>query len=76
VVGGAHSTYYHLENGRLKGRNVAKGDTIRFAFADGQIDEVLVSGNAHGTYFGRAQVAKRDSLAPAQDSLKQKGKTQ
>lgn len=72
VVGSARSTYYHLENGHLRGRNVAQGDSIRFAFANGKIDEVLVTGQAHGTYFGK-QSAKRDTSNAAADSIRQEG---
>lgn len=72
VVGGAKSTYFHLENGRLKGRNVAEGDTIRFAFAEGEIDEVLVSGKARGVYYGKANRRDEDSTtAPGKGALEE-----
>lgn len=59
VLGGASttakSTYYHFEQKKLKGRNDAEGDTIDFAFKEGKVDEVMVKGQAKGTYFGEKQ---------------------
>jgi lipopolysaccharide export system protein LptA len=69
VLGGAKSTYYHIETKKLKGRNEAEGDTIDFAFKEGKIDEVMVRGSAKGHYFGEGGKAGR-SIAP--DTLKPK----
>ncbi len=75
VKGGAKSTYYHLENGELRGRNVAQGDTIRFAFVGGQVDEVLVTGHAKGFYFGRNKPKPSDSTSTQVDSARVKADT-
>ncbi len=64
VLGGAKSTYYHFEQKKLKGRNDAEGDTIDFAFKQGKVDEVMVKGQAKGTYFGeKPNKAGKDSAS-------------
>ncbi len=48
----AKSIYHHVENGRLKGRNEARGALIRMAFKDGKIRRVRVDGASRGVYYG------------------------
>ncbi len=55
VSGGAKSTYFQVEKKKLKGKNMAEGDTISFAFVKGKVDEVQVQGRATGTYYAEVE---------------------
>ncbi len=41
-----------MDKSVLKGRNEAKGRTIRIGFRDGRIQRIRVEGEAKGTYYG------------------------
>ena len=52
-VNGNAKTQFHLfEENNYKGKSVADGDSIHFAFEKGDIVEVNIAGNAQGTFYG------------------------
>ena len=46
IRGNARSVYHHTEKNVDKGRNEARGRTIRIAFDDGKVRKIRIDGNA------------------------------
>jgi hypothetical protein len=59
VLGSAESVYYHFENNKYSGKNIAFGDTIGISFEQGKISDINIMGNAKGTYFGEAKEGEK-----------------
>jgi hypothetical protein len=52
IRGNARSVYHRTEKNIDKGRNEARGRTIRIAFDDGKVRRIRIDGNAKGTFYG------------------------
>ena len=52
IRGNARSVYHHREKNVDKGRNEARGNTIRIAFDDGKVRKIRIDGSAKGTFYG------------------------
>ena len=60
VFGAAQSTYFHFEDEKFAGKNIAFGDTIGISFNGGKIEDIIIMGRAKGTYYGESGGKKKE----------------